>query len=105
MFAQMRLFPERASTMADRVDALFTFLLAITGTMSVLIALLVIWFAVRYRRRAHGRYSPRIQGSVPVEILWTVGPFLVFLVMFFWGASVYFGLYQPPEDGTEIYVV
>ncbi len=105
MFAQMRLFPERASTMADRVDALFLFLLAVTGTMSILIALLVIWFAVRYRRGARGRYDPRLKGSILVETLWTVGPLLVFLVMFFWGASVYFRLYTSPEDATDIYVV
>ncbi len=45
------LFPERASTMAYRVDALYFFLLAVGIFFSILIAGLIVFFAVRYRRR------------------------------------------------------
>ena len=38
MFAEVPLFPEQASTTAERVDALFFFLCAVTGTMAVSIA-------------------------------------------------------------------
>ena len=46
------LFPERASTMAGRVDALYFFLLAIAIFFSLLIAGLIVFYAVRYRRRS-----------------------------------------------------
>ncbi len=105
MWAQITLFPERASTTADRVDELFFFLVGVCGTMALLVALLVIYFAVRYRYRPGTGHTPRILGSIKLETFWTVVPFLIFLVMFGWGASVYFAASRPPDDAAEIYVV
>ena len=45
------LFPEAASTMAGRVDALYFFLLAVSIFFSLLIAGLIVFYAIRYRRR------------------------------------------------------
>jgi cytochrome c oxidase subunit 2 len=87
MFAEVPLFPERASTMAERVDTLFFFMLAVTGSMAVLITILVIYFAVRYRRRSPHDRTPRILGSLRLELFWTLTPLLVFAVMFAWGPS------------------
>src|SRR5947209_2039871 len=105
MFAQVQLFPEQASTTAPQVDALFFFLLVVTGLAALLVAVLIIWFGVRYRRRDDGQPTPPIRGSVRLEVFWTVAPLLVFLVMFVWGARVYFAQVQPPEDAIEVYVV
>ena len=66
MFAQISLFPEQASTSAERVDRLFFFLLAVTGFFSVLVATLVIYFAVRYRRRSPTE-RPAISASSRTE--------------------------------------
>ena len=46
------LFPEQASTMAPRVDALFYFLVAVTVFFVALIFFMIVIFAVKYRRRA-----------------------------------------------------
>jgi len=105
MFAEIPLFPEQASTHAERVDTLFFFLLAVTGAVAILVTVLVIYFAVRYRRRPGGPPTPRILGSVWLETFWSVFPFLIFLIMFAWGAQVYFVLTEPPADALEIYVV
>ncbi len=37
-----------------------------------------------------------IHGSIPLEIIWSVAPFLVMLVMFAWGTKLYFQNYTPP---------
>jgi cytochrome c oxidase subunit 2 len=105
MFAEVPLFPEQASTSAERVDALFFFLFAVTGFFTVLIATLVIYFAVKYRRRSHAVRPPRIVGSLRLEVFWTVIPFLLSMVMFVWGASVFFHLSRPPDDSMEVFVV
>ena len=52
MFSGFPLFPEQASTVAADTDNLYFFLLAITAFFSTLIAGLVIYFAIRYRRRS-----------------------------------------------------
>src|SRR5256885_40012 len=53
--------PEQASTFAPHVDALYAYLLLITIFFSTLITLLLIFFAVKYRRRqpdvVPGRYT------------------------------------------------
>ena len=105
MFADLSFMPEQASTTAAEVDALFLFLLAVTGFVALAVTAVVITFAVRYRRRGDGRVPPRILGSVRLETLWSVIPFLIFLVMFGWGARVYFGMARPPDDAIDIFVV
>jgi cytochrome c oxidase subunit 2 len=105
MFAEVPLFPEQASTTAQRVDALFFFLCAVCGTMAVLIAGLVLFFAFKYRRRAEDVPTPRITGNNPLEWFWTIAPFFVFLVMFVWGANIYTSVAMPPPDAMEIFVV
>src|SRR5207244_13353893 len=50
MWSRTPLFPESASTMASRVDALYFFLLAVTAVFSLLIAVLIVYYAVLYRR-------------------------------------------------------
>src|SRR3954452_13012014 len=99
------LFPEQASTVAPHVDALLFFLLAITGFFTVLIATLVVYFAVKYRRRSEADRPVRIIGSIPLEIVWTAIPFVITMIIFVWGASLYFTIERPPDRALQIYVV
>jgi cytochrome c oxidase subunit II len=105
MFEQLPLFPREGSTVAGRVDAVFFFVLAVTLFFTALIALLVIVFAVRYRRRAPDEIPTPVEGSTKLEIFWTAVPLLIGLGIFVWGASVYFDIYRPPDDALEVYVV
>ena len=104
MFDNFPLWPQRASSLAANVDALYIFLLIVSGLMTALIFTAVIYFAARYRRR-HGVAAEQIEGSTPLELTWSVIPFVVFMVMFLWGAVVYFKGRTPPRDSTEVYVV
>jgi cytochrome c oxidase subunit II len=99
------LFPERASTMAYRVDNLYFFLLAITVFFALLIAGLIVFFAVRYRRRAPDAVGERIHGNLVLELVWTGIPLMITMVIFVWGASVYYAMARPPEDTLNVYVV
>lgn len=105
MFSNLPFFPEQASTVAKRVDALYYFLLSVAGFFAVLIAGLVIVFAVRYRRRAETDRPAEIHGSLRLELTWTVIPFALTMIMFFWGASVYVTLARPPDDALQVFVV
>ena len=99
------LFPERASTMAYRVDALYFFLLAVGIFFSILIAGLIVFFAVRYRRRAADGVGERIHGNLALELAWTGIPLVITMVIFVWGTSVYFAMARPPDETLNIYVV
>ena len=67
--------------MAGNVDALFIFLLIVSGMMTLLILIAIVYFAARYRYRK-GVTAEQIEGSTPLELTWTLIPFGVFLVIF-----------------------
>jgi len=99
------IFPQRASVTAAEVDALYTFLLVICIGMAALIFFFVFFFAIKYRRRNQDDVAPPpIHGSIPLEIAWSVIPFMLMLVMFGWGTKLYFQNYTPPRDTLDIYI-
>ena len=91
--------------MAGRVDALYFFLLAISTFFSVLIAGLIVFYAIRYRRRDPLSVGEVLHGMMALEIGWTVIPFIISMVIFVWGASVFFAISRPPDETLNIYVV
>jgi cytochrome c oxidase subunit 2 len=98
-------FPDSASTFAGQVDALYLYLVGMTAFFTVLISATIIFFVIRYRRRMPFEIPRPVAGSIKLESLWTVIPFLIAMSMFVWGASVYFMQYSVPKDALEVYVV
>jgi cytochrome c oxidase subunit 2 len=105
MWTGTPLFPESASTIAGRVDALYFFLLAISVFFSLLIAGLIVYYAVKFHRRDPAAIGAQVQGGLALELTWTIVPFLITMVIFVWGASVYFAMARPPDETLNIYVV
>jgi cytochrome c oxidase subunit 2 len=105
MWSETPLFPASASTMASRVDALYFFLIGITTFFSLLIAGLIVYYAVKYRRRFPEAVGVRVHGGMALELTWTIVPMLITMVIFVWGASVYFAMATPPAETLNIYVV
>jgi cytochrome c oxidase subunit 2 len=99
------LFPEAASTAAWHVDLLYFFLLAVAGFFSTLIAVLIIYFAVKYRRRSPHEIGAKPQSNLLLEATWTAVPLFITLIVFVWGASIFFANTHPPEGTLDIYVV
>jgi cytochrome c oxidase subunit 2 len=105
MFTNLPFFPEQASAQAAQVDAIYFFMVAVTAFFSLLIAALVVVFAFKYRRKSDDEVGVAIHGSLALELLWTFIPFAIAMVMFAWGAKVFFDLYRPPAGAMEIFVV
>jgi cytochrome c oxidase subunit II len=91
--------------MAGRVDALYFFLLALSAFFSVLIFGLIVYYAVKYHRKRPDDVGATVHGGMALELTWTIVPFLITMVIFFWGASVYFAMASPPAETENIYVV
>jgi cytochrome c oxidase subunit 2 len=99
------LAPEQASSVAGEVDALFLFILVVTGLFAIGIWIALFYFAIRYRRRSDADRPAEIHGSLVLELTWTIIPFLLMSAMFVWGAKVYFHLNRPPDDAMTVSVV
>ena len=87
-------FPEQASTLAPRVDNVyyFFFITAVTAFFGILTSVVVVWLAIKYRTNDPLAVGARIHGSIPLEIAWSIIPFIISIVIFGWAAQVYFGL-------------
>ncbi|MGE0043892.1 MAG: cytochrome c oxidase subunit II [Vicinamibacterales bacterium] len=99
------LFPEQASTFAPDVDALYFFILATAAFFAVLVSAVVVFFGLKYRRKHDGEVGARIEGNLPLELLWSVIPTMIAMVMFGWGASVYYHVRRPPAEAMQVYAV
>jgi cytochrome c oxidase subunit II len=104
MFDNFPLWPARAATTSGNVDALFIFLVLLAGFMSLAIFTMIVVFALKYRSR-RGHKAEQIEGSVPLEITWSAVPLAIFMVIFGWGAVIYFQERTPPRGADEVYVV
>jgi cytochrome c oxidase subunit II len=105
MWSGTPLFPESASTMAPRVDALYFFLLGLAVFFSLLIAGLITYYALKFRRRSPRAIGAQSHGNLVLELAWTVIPLMITMVIFVWGAGLYFAMSRPPDDALDIYVV
>jgi cytochrome c oxidase subunit II len=99
------LFPDAASSMADQVDALYFFLIAVSLFFTVVIFAGCAYFAIAYQRRDEAFVPAAQKDSMILEVAWSVVPFLITLIMFAWGAVIFFRVYQPPEGAMEMYAV
>ena len=104
MWKNLPLFPEQASSIAGQVDGLYAFLIAVSAFFTLLIFLLVFVFAVKYRKAAHPR-AQQIEGSLPLELTWTLIPLGITMIFFAWGALIYFREARPPRGAMEVYGV
>ncbi|MFQ5604154.1 MAG: cytochrome c oxidase subunit II [bacterium] len=100
-----KLLPEQASTLAGKIDLLYFFLVLVSLFFAALIFFLIYIFVVKYRRRSEDEVPKELPGLLKLELLWTIIPLILVLVVFAWGASLYFTSYSPPEDVLEIFVV
>lgn len=104
MLTNFPLWPVGASSNSLMVDLLYIFLVVLSAVMTLGIFATIAIFGLKYRRRP-GREAHQIEGSLVLETAWSVIPMGIFLVIFGWGAVIYFQLRTPPRDSTEIYVV
>ena len=98
------LFPAEASGIAPYMDELYFFLLLMTVFGTAVVAVIVFTFSIRYRRERNP-VATQIEGSTLLEATWTIIPLGIFLLVFVWGALLYFRIYDPPTNAMNIYVV
>ncbi|MGH9702765.1 MAG: cytochrome c oxidase subunit II [Candidatus Acidiferrales bacterium] len=105
MLLKLPFQPEQASSIAEGVDRLYIFLTFITLFFTAIIFATIFYFAVKYRRRSEDEKPPEIEGSLPLELTWTLIPTLLTVVLFVWASSLYFQNSRPPRASSEIFVV
>jgi cytochrome c oxidase subunit II len=99
------LWPPTASAAAPEMDLLYLLIAAVSAFFVVLVAALVVFFTVKYRRRGPHDVGADIHGSLILELSWTIIPFILAMVMFVWGADLFFRLSSPPANAMDVWAV
>ena len=96
--------PPRVSTVAQGVDWLFNFILAISVFFFLLIVGLMVFFVVRYRRRDGQAAARSADHNTALELTWSGIPLVLVVVIFFFGFKGYLDMATPPANSYEILV-
>jgi cytochrome c oxidase subunit 2 len=97
------------STPAFAIRDLSWFVLGICTAIFVVVAGLLTYSIIRFRRRPgqEGGEPPQVYGSNQIELAWTVVPILIVVVLFLATARYIFGIegLEPPPNALQVTVV
>ena len=92
-----------ASSYSGLVDQAFWFILGSSVIMLLGITLTMIYFIVKYRRSRNPNPA-QIEGSKRLELLWTILPTILVMVMFYYGWAGFKVMRATPDNAYEIIV-
>lgn len=98
------LMPAQKSTFAGDVDGLFYFIYWISIFFFVLILGLLILFLMKYKRGKGREAEETAQHSTSLELVWSVIPFLLVIVIFVMGFRGFINMHTPPDNAYEVRV-
>lgn len=93
------------STPADALFGLALFVLGVTGAIFVTVFALLVYAAIKYRKKAGDDVEPvQIYGSDQLELAWTVIPVLIVMVLFLSSARVIHAVQdaREPEGAIDV---
>jgi cytochrome c oxidase subunit 2 len=105
MNSEFRLHPVQASAAAASVDAVYFYLVAVATFFSVLIFILIVYLALKYRAtRTVDRTNP-VHENLTIELAWSAVPLVLAMTMFGWGAAIFVQGSQAPPNARVIDVI
>jgi cytochrome c oxidase subunit 2 len=100
------IIPDQASTFAWQVDLLYAYLIIVSIAFTIPIVAAIFFFAIKYREKEKYATPDEMHGSIALETVWSIIPFVISMTIFLGGAYVYFNQYKMPDDpAMEVYVV
>src|SRR5271157_704574 len=92
-----------SSNIAANVDTAFLYVVGICVILLALVTFFMVFFVIRYGRKRHP-HAEQIEGSLPLEIIWTVLPTILVLAMFYFGWSNFSYIRNAPKDAMPVKV-
>jgi cytochrome c oxidase subunit 2 len=105
MWEHLPLFPQAASSYAQRVDQLYLALIGFSLIFSVGIFCAILYLAIRYRRRSPEDVAASRPDPRRLELAWTIVPFVLAMGLLAWGVDLFWESQTPARDPLEIAVV
>jgi len=96
--------PQQASNFVAGVDLAFAIILGVSIFFLIALTVIMLVFIRKYRKDKHPKPIQN-EGSNKLEILWTVIPLLLVLMMFYFGWMGWRPMKNPPEDAMRVKAV
>jgi len=93
-----------ASNLAEAVDRAFILIFAISFIFLIGISALMIYILIHFSRKK-GKVPMQFTGNTKLEIVWTVIPVIIVLVMFYYGTIAFTPMRKVPKDAMQIKVI
>jgi cytochrome c oxidase subunit 2 len=90
-----------ASNFVQGVDLTFAVILGSSVVLLIAITAAMIWFVIRYNRK-RSPVASQLHGDNRIEIIWTVIPTLLVLVMFWFGWAGFKPMRDIPDDALPV---
>lgn len=97
------LTPEMASTIARDVDIFYYTLVAVSTVLTLMVAICVVAFAIKYRRRPGNEIPVDYRPYHGLETGFIVAMTLIFMGFFVIGAQLFFKMQRPPDNALNVY--
>jgi cytochrome c oxidase subunit 2 len=94
----------QASNFVQGVDRAFLVILGISFFFLIGLTVVMIYFMYKYNRKRHP-VATQIHGSTKLEIIWTVIPFILTMIMFYYGWAGWKPMTKAPKDAMEVTVI
>lgn len=92
-----------ASNFVKGVDTAFLVILGISFAFLIGLTVVMLVFIIKYNRKRNP-VATQIEGSTKLEIVWTVIPFLITMLMFYFGWAGWNPMKKAPKDSMEVTV-
>jgi cytochrome c oxidase subunit 2 len=100
----LRWLPEDVSTFGPDIDSLFYLIYYITAATFIVVTVLMVWFVIAYRQR-EGRRAIYTHGNTTLEIIWTIVPAAILIVLSFMSVSTWAKVKRhAPDSDFELQV-
>ncbi len=100
--AEKTLFlPAQRSTVAASHDGLYHFVLWMSVIWLILIAGVLVYFVIKYRRKSPHDKPVGPTHSTAIELGWTLPPLILVMIIFVWGFRGFLDMNQQPNGATQ----
>jgi len=90
-----------ASNFVSTFNTSFYFITGISVLLMVALTIVMIYFVFRYNKTKH-KVAIQNEGSIKLEIIWTVIPIILALAMFYYGWAGWRPMTKAPKDAINI---
>lgn len=93
----------QASNFVGGVDTAFMVILGISFFFLIGLTVTMLVFIYKYNKKRHPK-ATQIEGNTKLEIVWTVIPFIITMLMFYFGWAGWKPMKRAPKDSMEVTV-